>query len=489
MLVQSSLLHTRRLFLAIFAVLLAAHLCHFRVLWAEEDLPLAAARQVLFGHTLYRGIWFDKPPLVPLVYLLWGAGIGVIGRIAGALYCTLVCWLAFAVSRKLWGEREARWSAALMAFFLTFDTPSAVLPLAADFLLLAPHLAAILFAIDRRPLLSGVCAGIGFWFNTKGLFVFAASAVFALSQAPMLVAGFAIPSAIGCGLLALVGAWQPYVDQVWIWSSAYAKNTFVADPVRNGLTRTANWAGFHIALVVPAIRALVESSRRWQLAAWGLISFVGVALGWRFFPRYYFLLLPFAVVVAGRGMALLGIRWWLVALMLLIPFARFGPRYVPMAADLDPQWSDLALDRESRDAATIVNRLKRPGDTLYVWGYRPDLFPYTHMPAGSRYLDCQAMTGVPADRHLTQSTSVLPPETTAAARRELAASHPDFIVDGLSEYNPNLALSAYPELKQWLAGYREVARVRGIVIYKAFQTNSATPARNPASASNSRFFK
>jgi hypothetical protein len=88
------------------------------------------------------------------------------------------------------------------------------------------------------------------------------------------------------------------------------------------------------------------------------------------------------------------------------------------------------------------------------------------MRAASRYLDCQAMTGVPADRHLTQSTSVLPAETTASARRELAQSRPDFIVDGLSEYNPHLALGSYPELKPWLAQYREIARARGIVIYR-----------------------
>jgi hypothetical protein len=166
-------------------------------------------------------------------------------------------------------------------------------------------------------------------------------------------------------------------------------------------------------------------------------------------------------------MTLMGRRWWLAAILLLAPFVRFGPRYVLLAANLDPQWSDLAMDRESREAADALNAIRRPGDTLYVWGYRPDLFAYTGMPAASRYLDCQAMTGVPADRHLTQSAPVLSPENTAAARRELAASDPDFIVDGLSAYNPKLALSGYPELQEWLARYREIARIRGMVIYQA----------------------
>ncbi len=360
---------------------------------------------------LYRGIWFDKPPLIPLVYVLWGARIGVVLRIVGAAYCTLVCWLAFMIARALWSDAEARWAAALMAFFLIFDTPSSVLPLAADSLLIAPHLLAILLVLRGRPAWSGIAAGIGFFFNTKAVFVLAACAVFAGPAAPLVLAGFIVPCAVSTGILALSGAWHSYLDQVWIWSSAYARNTFVERPLINGLVRTANWSGFHIALLAAAtwmfLRSPGERSRKYQLAAWGLLSLAGVALGWRFFPRYYFQLLPFAVIAASRGMKLLGPRWWLAAMLLVIPLARFGPRYALLAMNADPQWSDLAMNRESREASDVLDRVHHPGDTLYVWGYRPDLFAYTGMPAASRYLDCQAMTGVPADRHLTQSASVL----------------------------------------------------------------------------------
>jgi hypothetical protein len=425
---------------------------------------------MLFGKVLYRDIWFDKPPLVPMVYLLWGVKIGFVLRVAGAAYCTLVSWLAYATSRALWSERAGRWAAILMGSFLTFDTASAVLPLAADLLLLAPHLAAILLAIQGRTLWSGVAAGIGFLFNAKALFVLASCAVFAGWGTPLLGLGFVFPCALAAGALASAGAWRPYLDQVWIWPSAYAKSTFVDRPVLNGLLRTANWAGFHAALLVPIGFVLTagkdDRRRNLQLLAWAAISFLGVALGWRFFPRYYFQILPVAVIAASRGLTLMDRRWWIAALLLLIPAARFGPRYVLLAANSDPQWSDLAMDRESRDASNIINGLKRPGDTLYVWGYRPDLFPYTGLQAASKYLDCQAMTGVPADRHLTQSGSVLPAEETAAARRELAASRPTFILDGLSEYNPRLALTGYVETHEWLSHYREVARVRGMVIYR-----------------------
>jgi hypothetical protein len=440
------------------------------VLWAEEDLPIAAAQQVLLGKTLYRDIWFDKPPLVPLLYVLWGAKIGVVLRIAGAMYCSLVCWLAYAVASARWSVREGRWAAILMSFFLTFDTPSSVLPLAADFLLAAPHLMAVLWAIEGRFAWSGVAAGIGFLFNAKALFALAACAVFAGPGAPLVIAGFLMPLAASAGVLAASGAWHSYLDQVWVWPSAYARNTFVDRPFWNGVVRTANWSGFHGALLIAAGRALAGGEdgvrRRVEMMVWGVVSLAGVALGWRFFPRYYFQLLPFAVVLASRGMVLLGSRWWLPAILLLAPLVRFGPRYVLLATNADPQWSDIAMDRDSRDAASFVNRIQRRGDSLFVWGYRPDLFAYTGMAAASKYLDCQAMTGVPADRHLIQSASVLAAETTAAARRELAASHPDFILDGLSMYNPRLAIAGYPELRDWMAHYQEIGQVAGIVVYR-----------------------
>jgi hypothetical protein len=76
-------------FVILFLGLLAARLCHVRILWAEESLPMAAAAQMQSGKTLYRDIWFDKPPLLPAAYLLWRVKPGWPLRLAGALYALL----------------------------------------------------------------------------------------------------------------------------------------------------------------------------------------------------------------------------------------------------------------------------------------------------------------------------------------------------------------------------------------------------------------
>jgi hypothetical protein len=196
-----------------------------------------------------------------------------------------------------------------------------------------------------------------------------------------------------------------------------------------------------------------------------LLSLAAVAAGWRFFPRYYFQLLPVMTLGAARGYVLMG-RWRVVMwLLLLVPFVRFGPRYAALANDLargrQTEWSDIALNQDSRRAA---DRISGEG-TLLVWGYRPDVFAYTRMRAGARFLDSQPLTGVLADRHLT-SSEVAAPEWAERNRRELIRTNPDWIVDGLGPLNPALAIGRYADLAGWFSEYREIGRTQYSVIYK-----------------------
>jgi hypothetical protein len=434
----TQLLKPKLIFPLLFVLLLAARMCHLHVLWAEETLPLAAAQQMRAGAVLYRDIWFDKPPLAPLLYTAFGDSEWAL-RLTGALYALLACALAFGFARDLWSEREGLWAACLLAFFLVFDFPSSAIPLAADLLMLAPHIAAVWMAWKRRPLWAGALAGVAFAIHPKGLLV-----------------------------LAVCLCWSP----AWAsrWGRVYAGTTFVESPLQNGLLRTLNWAGFHAAIVLAASLAWMRERRDaawWRWTLWLLISFAGIAAGLRFFPRYYFELLPIVVLLAARGFAGLQIKSrgksLALALLLIVPLARFGPTYVMAARDTAQR--DTAMDRDSRAAGALVQAAAQPGDTLFVWGYRPEIYVYSHLRAATRFLDSQPLTGVPADRHLTQSTPV---ETTQSHERriELSLSQPTFIVDGLGAYNPHLAIGEFPDLHPWMAPYHQVARTGGSVIYR-----------------------
>jgi hypothetical protein len=122
------------------------------------------------------------------------------------------------------------------------------------------------------------------------------------------------------------------------------------------------------------------------------------------------------------------------------------------------------MDRDSREAAALVRSIAKPTDTLFVWGFRPEVYVYTGLAGASRFLDSQPLTGVPADRHLVDSAS-LAPELAAANRVELSRLQPALILDGLGPYNPRLAITAYPDLAPWLAGYRELGRTHGTILY------------------------
>ena len=446
----------RVLFPILFAALLIARLCHTGILWAEETLPLAAAQQMKFGHTLYRDIWFDKPPLVVLLHLPLVVGWSL--RVAGALYALLACWITWRFARDLWGEREATIAAGLLTFFLIFDTPSAVTPLATDMLMLAPHLAAVWMAFRGQTLLSGAIAGIALWISPKGVFVLTACAVW--NPALLLFAGFAAIVAVGAVVVPTA-----YWSEVWYWGRMYAGAGF---PLFNGVVRTANWLGFHAACA-PAF--VTREIRSWKWLLWLALSFAGVAAGSRFFPRYFFQLLPVVVLLAARGYAQLTGAWRLVALLLLIPLIRFAPTYYHA---LHPEtWRDAAMDQDSRAVAAQLRGLAKPGDTLFIWGYRPEIYVYSQLPAATPFLDSQPLTGVPADRHLTDSTPVI--AVPAQIHSQIVHMRPTFIVDGLGLFNPKLALQQYRDLASWLADYREVSRTSNSTIYRLLADPAGLP--------------
>jgi hypothetical protein len=444
---------------------LASRLCHIDLFWVEEAYGAAAASEILNGKYLYRDIWFDKPPLYALIYVLWGAAAGLPLRIAGGLYVLLSCFAAAMFARDVWGKREGLAAAWLLAVFLTFGIPSAVIALAPDLLMIPLHIAAVHLAYRRRPFAAGFAAGVATLFNGKGLFVLLVCGVWIPPQAARLLIGFAVPQA----LPALWGAWPDYWRQVWVWGAGYSADTFVANVWAEGTRRTLNWAGFHAALIAGSIWWAARE-RSWRMLAWAAISFTAVCAGFRFFPRYYFHLLPVFTLTAARGLVIAprALRYAAIAL-LLVPAVRFGPRYVQLAADAiagrTPAWSDTAMMSDSAEAAALARQAVPAGSTLLVWGYRPDVFVFSGMPAGTRYLDSQPLTGVLADRHLTAAKPTFP-DLAAANRAELAQTAPTVIVDGLGPINAALAIGAYQDLSAWLAGYEVVGATRMSRVYR-----------------------
>lgn len=462
--------------LAAVVALSALRLCHVRLLWADEDYHLAAALNILHGKLPYRDFWYDKPPLNAVYYLLIGGYSGWPLRLLDMLYVLLACFLVFRLARVWWGESEGRVAAILLAFFLAFYLPSSVIAFAADALMIVPHLTAIYFAFTRRAFLSGISCAVAFLVNPKGLFVLAVCASWLLPSVPLLILGFALPLIAAGALAMLNGVWAGYVEQVWRWGWIYAAQSPVIHPVQVGVVRTLDWLGFHVALAGSVVFAMFHLSRedRWKLGSWLALSFAAVCLGTRFAPHYFLQLLPAMVIAASKGIVLAWRQYRKTAAAfmiaaLLVPFVRFAPRYVSLAYDnllgRTPRWSDVVMDLDSRAAADKICALARPGDTLFVWGYRPDIYVYTRLTSDGKFWDSQPLTGVPADRHLHVKDAIYG-GPAARNRRELVQSNPTWLIDGLGPLNPNLRPDVYPDLRPWLAHYEVVARTRLSAIYR-----------------------
>lgn len=461
------------LFASVFILLFATRLCHLHILWAEEGYGSAAAVQMLHGKMLYRDFWFDKPPLAALIYLLWHGAPGFGLRVAGAVYSFSCCLMAYRFADGLWSSKEGRISFLLMAFYLTFEIPASVTTLAPDLLMILPGLAALDCAARKQPFRSGLWCSVTLAANAKALLILVACAVWCWPEIELLLTGMIAGTAPWFIWLAASGSLAGYWQQVWWFGAEYSRHTFVLHPVREGLIRTANWMGFHATLVLAAAWCFradrSASSLRW--AAWVLLALAGVVAGERFFTRYYFILLPPLLLLAARGLSLMSNRWRIaVCALLLVPFFRFGPRYVRLAADVaagrDSAWADIALNQDSQRVAAFVNRAKHPDDTLLVWGYRPDLFAYTQLPVSGRFLDSQLLTGVIADRHLTDARPTFP-VLAAENRRHLTQLTPTWIADGLGPLNPSLAIGRFPRLRSWLdRDYAPVASIGSYVLYR-----------------------
>ena len=453
---------SRIFWFALAALLLVSRAAHVNVLWADEDYHVAVGVQTLLGKVLYRDVWYDKPPLDALLMALIGAWPGWPLRLFSVVLELAGAAVAFRFASRLWTEREGYLAAAAFVFFHVFYFAATAIPVEPDTIMILPHLLAVYWAWCKRPLWAGFAAGFAFLLNTKGLFVLAACFLFFPAGWPALAAGFVIPCAAMGGWLVSQGAFGAYVDQAWRWSVLYASNP-PPEPFYTPLVRLGNWLAFHAALVLGggfAWTRIEDRVMRWKLMGWLGISLIAATIGWRLPPHYLHQLFPALVLLGSCGIAGILVRrgWWQVILIaaVVIPMVRFTPRYAELIADdlrgEAHSWRDVSMDRESREGAELVRKIARPGDTIFIWGYRPNVVAYTRLTVAGQMWESQPVTMVPADRHLKLFE---PLDAGWAVRNQavLLASRPTIIVDGLSAYNPQLDIHTFPALREWMKQY------------------------------------
>jgi hypothetical protein len=470
----------RSFFLLLFGTCLITRVFYFAYVWADEGLWFTVAQEMLRGKILYREIWFDKPPALAVVFealFALGSHPLLVVRFFTVIYAFGVCLLLWHMGRTFWSEREGRLAALAYAFYNATYLQSQVQPLAGDHLMLLPYLASGFCYLQGEFLWGGLLASFAFQLNPKAAaLALLLVAIELLRRDPNWLRRLAIySSGFVTGTLPWliylsVGAKSDgYFNDFWGWGMRYVGVYTPAEWITRGVQRTLNYAGFHAPLVLCVILLFRYSpkppdarSRFYShvLLAWLAVSYLGVASGGRFFPRYFYQVLPLLCLLAARGYRLASAtpawKLWRVALAvgLALSLVRFHTRTAVLAWETISgrktaymaNWTDTALDRDSRKIAAAIPA----GSSLFVWGYRPEIYFYCSCLPASPFLSSQPLTGVPADIHLRESTSAAPAEAAANRARlaqQLLATPPDFVVDGLGPYNPQLAMAQYPELR------------------------------------------
>lgn len=543
-------------------------------LYEDDGLWFTAAEEILSGKALYREIYFDKPPAIALVYAglfkLFGAHILTIRLF------TIICSIAISIvlylfGKQLYDRRAGLIAAAMFTVFSTTYQTGHVQGLNTDFLMALPYTAgayllvrscADLFNRRRIAFCGGLLTGIASQINPKAAFNLVFFALFLFiarrwqkkkdTEEESRMTGYLLPflySLVGFALGALpfliyIAATKSlsfYWLYVWDWGARYAGYYPAWKIAVSALIQSFNYFALNNTLLIAlvfVIASAIKRSRKKQgdtkpaleadskadvtLLLWLAISYVGLAVGGRFFGHYFFQILPSLCLIGARG--LIGIvslrnrttdranrKWnlpYALAALLVVGFVitlvRFHARTVILAADwargtksaATLEWFQEKLNSEERMAAAAVRSLddssqaadqlsaealrkdsprergvEGPSDYLFVWGYRPEIYYWSGLIPASKYLSSQQLTGVPADVHYfgEQYRSVLEESVTAAARAELAQeleqTRPRYILDELGPRNSDLSISSYPEFSKIISGYRKVGMIEQFIIY------------------------
>jgi hypothetical protein len=342
------------------------------------------------------------------------------------------------------------------------------------------------------------------------------SAAFRLGGA--LAAGFVVTVALAAGYFALHGALADFYLYFWSYNVEHytavvpvAERWAALNPFghrRHYLTANP-WlfAGVALAALLALLRRFRSSARateptsRALVLLWFAAAYFGASYSGRNFGHYFIqILVPACLLTADVTMTLWQasgrlIRsgspdrgWLLRGAVLLVGVAGLGlslRSYGGEAsilrlgdkAEVDPTFERL-LGR--------VRELSAPDESIFVWGYYPEIYLLAPRRPASRYSNTNYLTGLlPWENHAPglDTSEHIVPGAWDILLRELTATRPSLVIDtvpGNHRYYRKYPIAEYPALAAFLGrGYRRVPPVldeRGRPYFDLYVRNdSATP--------------
>jgi hypothetical protein len=174
------------IFVALAVVAFLLRIFYAGHLYQDDGLWFTAGEELLRGKALYREIYFDKPPVLPLLYALlfklFGAHILTI-RLFTIFYSVAVGFTLYRFAAFLYDKRIGLVAAAMFVFFSTTYLTGHFQGLNTDFLMTLPYALSVYWFVRScfdvqatkakrmtYALVAGIAVGIAFQTNPKAIF-------------------------------------------------------------------------------------------------------------------------------------------------------------------------------------------------------------------------------------------------------------------------------------------------------------------------------
>ncbi len=364
----------------------------------------------------------------------------------------------------------------------------------------------------RNLVLAGICFGLAFLSKQPAIFDGGAAGLFLLLhaafnrrlltketflRAALLASGFFATVLAAVAYFATAGALWDFYYYYWKYNvDHYTAVVPMADRLQslNPFAHrrhylTANPLLFAGSMLSAAVALYGLLRRRFQVepAVWGrlllvlwlVFSYFGASYSGRNFGHYFIQIIPplclltawllvdlwnwqrVQVWVRPRRLAFRMVLLCLVAMGLFYSLHRFR-RDMALFGLTEP-----ARPRVAQDALLkYIREASDPQETLFVWGYNPEIYMLAPRRSATRYSNTNYLTGMlPWENHQKgiDTSEHIVPGSWDLLLEELEENRPALIVDtvpGNHRYYRKYPIEAFPRLRHYLdRGYRRTARI------------------------------
>ena len=454
------------------------------------------ARGLLQGQVLYRDVWNPKPPAIFYLYaaVLWGFGDHLFTpRLLDFLFFPCMAATLYYIGYRLEGKSLGLWALGIygVLYFtedfwtLTQNDGLASLPMAlatATMMKSLPLTKATHSIRWRWLFLSGVCCGLVVWFKYPFfMFVLALLAYYAtlypkrnsgyLRGFVAFVIGSAIVIGLGTGLLLIQGGGSAWLESIWV-TTGYTAQGY--ETLLDNLWHYFGyrWRQWHVVWLLTLLWFPIHFRipARWSILIWWLVGATvamiiqGKAYDYHWLP----MLAPMTLLAAHTWEGLLtwgsrhvapGLHNVFVGLTMIMLVGLLGTRTWGMALpyllgqETRTQYFSkfIGLEFTASESLSMSEYLRDrvvPNDTLFIWGFRPEVYYMSHLRPASRFIFQFPLVA-----------SWYPARWQQETVESLWASLPPYVLVVRGDFMPwvtgkdadsNLLLQDYHDLNDWL---------------------------------------